>query len=54
MPEKRYLVQLDYYAFRHDVKPDTTILEMGASLVEYYQRGQGEFYYAIKVLKELT
>jgi hypothetical protein len=53
MPERRFLVQLDYYPFRRDGKPDTTVLEMGASLLEFYQRNQGDFYFEVKVIKEL-
>ena len=51
--ERRFLVQLDYYPFRRDGKPDTTVLAIGASLLEFYQRAMGDFYYTIKVLKEL-
>ncbi len=54
MPERCFLVQLDYFPFKRDDKPDTTVLEMGASLLEFYQRNQGDFYYEVKVLKELT
>ncbi len=54
MTERRFLVQLDYYPFGRDDKPDTTVLEMGASLLEFYQRAMGDFYFTIKVLKELV
>jgi hypothetical protein len=53
MPERRFLVQLDYYPFRRDGKPDPTVREMGASLLEFYQRNQGDFYFEVKVIKEL-
>lgn len=53
MAERRFLVQLDYYPFARDGKPETTVLSMGASLLEFYQRAMGDFYYTIEVLKEL-
>ncbi len=53
MPERRFLVQLDYNPFQRDGKPDTTVLEMGASLLDFYLRNQGDFFYEVKVLEEL-
>jgi hypothetical protein len=54
MPERRYLVEIDYYACRRDVKPDITILEIREGLLEFLQRNMGDFFYTIKVLKELV
>lgn len=53
MNERRFLVQLLYYAFRRDVKPDITTLTIGANLLEFLQRNQGTYYYEVNVLKEV-
>ena len=55
MSERQFLVQLLYYEFQRDVKPDITTLTVGANLLEFLQRNEGELcYYTVKVLYETT
>jgi hypothetical protein len=51
---RRFLVELQYYACRRDVKPDVTLLELGEETLKFYKDNQSEsHYYTVRVVSEV-